>query len=217
MAISLGQNPWILISLIFLELLFIIIPVFISSRVKDNSFREELKSVGFTLENKTSSRVTEEIAAGLLLGALFFVIGGFILVFFRAFLVETFLGSEFVKSGQEGAISTDPVEPDFLQVSVLIVLQFLIVGPCEEAFFRSFLIKNLSSKFQVSISVLISSFLFALYHTPPFLVPLTTILSFFGYYFTFGILLSLIFLLFDQSLVPCALAHSFFNVLILLI
>ncbi|MFX1502753.1 MAG: type II CAAX prenyl endopeptidase Rce1 family protein, partial [Promethearchaeota archaeon] len=92
----------------------------------------------------------------------------------------------------------------------------IITGPCEEAFFRGFLIKKLKVKLKLSYSIIFSSIIFTLYHIPPFLVPLTTIITYFGYYFAFGVLLSLVFVYFKYSLIPCSVAHSCFNILILL-
>ena len=68
----------------------------------------------------------------------------------------------------------------------------------------------------ITSTILFSSLIFAFYHVPPFLVPLSTIFTFFGYYFTFGILLALVFMLFDFDLVPCIIAHSLFNILLLI-
>ena len=213
MGIQLGENPWYLIGLIFLEILFVIIPAFISSKIEKKSFNTLLSEMGFH-KNKDYSL---KIIAGLGIGILFFFSGDFILIFFRNIVIENLLGAGFIKEGQEGIISTTPIQPNVIQVIIIAILQIIIVGPCEEAFFRVFLIKKINGKFKVAYSILISSIIFAFYHVPPFLVPLATIITFFGYYFIFGVLLALILVYFDYSLIPCSIAHSCFNILLFLI
>ncbi|MFX1477818.1 MAG: CPBP family intramembrane glutamic endopeptidase [Promethearchaeota archaeon] len=213
MGVQLGENPWILIGLIFLEVLFVIVPAFVSSKIENKSFTTLLSEMGFQ-KNKDYSL---KIIAGLGIGILFFFSGDFILIFFRNIVVENLLGAGFIKEGQEGVISTTPIQPNVTQVLIIVMLQIIIVGPCEEAFFRAFLIKKINVKFKVAYSITISSIIFAFYHVPPFLVPLATIITFFGYYFIFGVLLALIFVYFNYSLIPCSIAHSCFNILLLLI
>jgi membrane protease YdiL (CAAX protease family) len=213
MGVQLGENPWILIGLIFLEILFVIVPAFISSRIEKKSFNTLLSEMGFQ-KNKDYSL---KIIAGLGIGVIFFFSGDFILIFFRNIVVENLLGAGFIKEGQEGIIGTTPIQPNLLQVIIIALLQIIIVGPCEEAFFRAFLIKKINAKFKIAYSIIISSIIFAFYHVPPFLVPLATIITFFGYYFIFGVLLALIFVYFNYSLIPCSIAHSCFNIMLFLI
>ncbi|MFW9864625.1 MAG: CPBP family intramembrane glutamic endopeptidase [Candidatus Thorarchaeota archaeon] len=213
MGAQLGENPWILIVLIFLEILFVIVPAFISSKIESKSFTTLLSEMGF---QKDKDYVLK-IIAGLGIGILFFFSGDFILIFFRNIVVENLLGAGFIKEGQEGVISTTPIQPNVIQVLIIASLQIIIVGPCEEAFFRAFLIKKVNVKFKVVYSIIISSIIFAFYHVPPFLVPLPTVITFFGYYFIFGVLLALIFVYFNYSIIPCSIAHSCFNILLLLI
>ncbi|MFX1375503.1 MAG: CPBP family intramembrane glutamic endopeptidase [Promethearchaeota archaeon] len=213
MALQLGKNPWILISLVFLETLFIFIPALISSKIENKAIKKILFEMGF----QKNEDVIIKIIAGVSIGVLFFVIGDFIIIFFRDLIIKNLLGSGFVETGQEGTIDTSPVQPSLIQMVILIILQIVIIGPCEEAFFRGFLIKKAKSEVKVVYLIIISSSLFAFYHVPPFLVPLATTITFFGYYFTFGILLALIFIYFDYSLIPCLIAHSSFNIILLLI
>ena len=210
---QLGENPWILIALTFLEILLIFVPAVISSKIEKKTFKQLLSEMGF----QKNEEIFIKIIAGLSIGILFFFLGDFLIIFFRNVVVENLFGSKFIEAGQQGAISVAPVTPNLIQLSILIILQIVIVGPCEEAFFRGFIIKKLKVKMKLGYSVIISSILFALYHVPPFLVPITTIITFFGYYFIFGVLLAFIFVYFNYSLIPCTVAHFCFNILILLI
>jgi membrane protease YdiL (CAAX protease family) len=213
MTIQLGENPWILIGLMLFEVLFIVVPASISSRLEKKSFTDAIKDMGFQ-ENED---LILKIISGISFGILFLFIGNYIIVFFRDFIIGSLFGTEFVNQAQEGAISTTPIQPTLVQFIILVILQIIIIGPCEEAFFRGFLIKKFNVKLKLSYSIIISSVCFTIYHVPPFLVPITTIITFSGYYFTLGFLLSLIFVYFNYSIVPCSVAHSCFNVLLLII
>ncbi|MFX1456594.1 MAG: CPBP family intramembrane glutamic endopeptidase [Promethearchaeota archaeon] len=210
---QLGENSWILITLIFLEILLVFVPAFISSKIEKKKIVDSLSEMGF----EKNEDVLIKIIAGLSTGVLLFFLGNFLIYVFRNVLIETLFGSGFVEQGQQGAIITTPIQPNIIQISVIIILQIIIVGPSEEAFFRVFIIKKLQVKIKTRYSIIISSIIFALYHVPPFIVPFSTIVTFFGYYFTLGILLALISLWFNHSLIPNSIAHSCFNILILLI
>ncbi len=209
------MDPWILIAITFLEILFLVIPALIASKVEHKSFKQELREMGFSKSSKPKTALLIKILAGLSLGFIFFLIGGYIATFFRVVIIEGF-GIEVVKEGEEGAIQTAPTQPNLLQVIIIVALQIIIIAPCEEGFFRGFILKKIRSNTSLFYAILISSTFFAIYHVPPFLVPLTTIITFFGYYFTFGVLLAIIYVNFDNSLIPCSVAHAFFNILILL-
>ena len=211
MAIQLGENPWILILLSLIEILFVIIPAFVSSKIEKKSFKSLLNEMGF----KKNEDIFLKVIAGLSFGIIFFFAGDLIIIVFYI-LIENLYGAGFVQAGSQGAITTTPIQPNLIQFSVLIILQIIIIGPCEEAFFRAFLIKKFNYKIKMSYSILISSTLFAFYHVPPFLVPITTIITFFGYFFKFGVILALIFIYFNYSIIPVAIAHSIFNILILI-
>ena len=213
MTIQLGENPWILIGLIFFELLFIVLPALISSRLEKKSFTDVIREMGF----QKNEDLFLKLISGLGFGILFFFLGSYIIIFFRDIISANLFGAEFVKQAQEGVISTTPIQPNLLQLTVLIILQIIIIGPCEEGFFRGFLIKKCQAKLKLFYSIIISSICFTIYHVPPFLVPVTTMITFFGYYFTFGLVLSLIFVYFDYSIIPCSIAHSCFNILLLVI
>lgn len=213
MAIKLGENSWILIGLIFFEILFIIVPALISCKLEKKTFTDVIKDMGFQRNKNLFIKVT----SGISFGILFFFFGNYIIIFFRDIIIRNLLGYKFVQYGQEGVISTEPIQPNLFQLIIFIILILIIIGPCEEAFFRGFLIKKFQKKLKLAYSVIISSICFTFYHVPPFIVPIATIVTFFGYYFTFGLILSFIFIYFDYSLIPCSIAHSCFNILILLI
>lgn len=216
MTINIGANPWILIVLMFLEVLFIIIPALIAMKIEKNSFKDQLNEMGFHKNEDPLPKNLIKISAGIGIGILFFLIGGYIVSFFYL-IVEATAGSDFVLSGTEGAIRTSPVKPDIIQVIVLIILQVAIVGVCEEGFFRGFLLKKIDKEWKGVYALLLSSVIFAFYHVPPFIVPITTIITYFGYYFTFGVLLSLVYIYSDYSLIPGIIAHALYNILLMIL
>jgi len=216
MSIDLGKDPTLLISLIFLETLFILIPAFIASKVEKTLFVDEIREIGFQRQATTIKKMVVKVLVGLLIGVLFYFISGYIISFFVNFVVRVLFGAQFVEEGINNSISTTPVNPTPIQLVILVSLQILIIAPCEEGFFRGFTIGKSQKKIKKVYAVILSSILFTIYHIPPFLVPISTIITFFGYYFSFGILLSLTFILFKNSLLPSSIAHSTLNILILL-
>lgn len=214
---DLGANVWFLIVLTLFEIFFIVIPASISAKIEGTSFHQELNNMGLEFQNNPIKIKVQRIVLGLAVGFGFFLIGRYIAFFFRNVIIEQIFGSSYIQQAQEGSINTTPISPNLLQLAILIILQIFLVGLCEEAFFRGFLLSKLNYKFTPASSALISSLFFALYHVPPFLVPLSTIVTFFGYYFTFGILLSFLYRFSNHSLLPCIIAHSFFNSLLILL
>jgi membrane protease YdiL (CAAX protease family) len=216
MAINLGKDPNILILISFVEILFILVPSLIAAKIEKNPFIVEVKKLGFNLKNPKLKNIILKIFAGVLIGIFFFFISGLLLTFYTRFIVQNLFGAQFIEDGMGNAISTQPINPNFFQFALLIIIQIIIIGPCEEAFFRGFVINKSKNKVKSFYSIILSSFLFAIYHVPPFLVPLTTIITFFGYFFSFGILLSLVFVAFKGSLIPSSIAHSSLNILLLI-
>ncbi len=217
MPIQLGENFWILVILMSLELLLIIIPVFLSAKLEKKSLKEEFKEIGFFREAKNTYRTCLKIILGIDIGIFLYLFSGFLLFVYRNILIESLFGTKFVEEGIINIINTEPIQPSYIEISIAIILQILITGPCEEGFFRGLLIQKLNYKLKLIYSIILSSIFFTLYHVPPFLVPIQTIITYFGYYFTIGSLFALIYIYSGRSLIMCSIAHSIFNVLVLLL
>jgi len=213
--IALGTDPWILILLTLLELSFIFIPTSIAAKAEKTTLRNQFEELGIYEIAQTNFSQIKLATLGLIIGIFLFFIGD-IIYFLNISLIQELVGERFIKNAQESAISTQPVKPSILQFIIIFVLQFIVVAVSEEIFFRAFLIKKFNRKLKPIYSVLISSIFFTLYHIPPFIVPITTIITYFGYYFILGLLLSITYLSFNYSLIQNILAHGMFNVLILL-
>lgn len=217
MPIQLGENFWILVILMSLELFLIIFPVLISAKLEKKSLKEEFKEIGFFREVKNTYRTCIRIILGIDIGIFLYLFSGFLLFVYRNILIESLFGTRFVEEGITNIINTEPIQPSYIEISIAIILQILITGPCEESFFRGFLIQKLNYKLKLIYSIVLSSIFFTLYHVPPFLVPLQTIITYFGYYFAIGSLFALIFIYSGRSLITCSTAHSVFNILVLIL
>ncbi len=215
--IQLGENPWILILLSTLEILLILIPILISSRLSKTPIKHELHEIGIKINLSNFSLKLKKAALGIFIGICLVLMSNFILVFFQNFIIANLFGEEFVVQGNENAINSQILNPSPLQLYLFILIQFLIIGPCEESFFRGFIIVKLKDKIRLIYTLIISSLVFTLYHVPPFLVPVSTIISFFGYYFTIGFILAIVFIYSNFSLIPTSIAHSVFNLLIIIL
>jgi len=215
MAINLGKDPSLLIAITFFEIFLILIPAFIASKIEKRPIIEEFREMGFQKKPNSLKNFTLKIFLGLLIGTLFYFFSSFV-VSITNFIVQILFGTQFVEQGVENAITTEPFNPTITQLIIIITIQIIIVGPCEEGFFRGFIIKKSQKKMKLIYSVILSTFIFTIYHVPPFLVPVSTIITFFGYFFTFGMLLALTFIFFKNSLLPSSIAHSIFNILILI-
>lgn len=216
MSLNLGQEPIILIFLTLFEIFFIVIPALIAKFPDKCSFKDELLEMGFTKSQQNIRKQTYKILVGFSIGVIFLLIADYLIIFFKYIITENLFSSEFLQKAEEGAIDTTPVSPNMLEMLIILILQMVIIAPCEEGFFRGFIAKRFYKKNQRIIAVFLSSFCFAIYHVPPFFVPFQTIFTYFGYYFIFGMILVSFYKLFDYSLIPVVVAHATFNICLFL-
>ena len=210
-----GSNNLILILITFLELLLLVIPIIFVYIFKKQSLFSQLKSIGFDRSKYNSKRVLICIFEGTLIAILFSLIASW-LIYSSIIVVSYIFGDAFVQNAINNAIYVEPTRATPVELTIFVILQFMIVAPCEEGFFRGFLFKKLNNKLNFSVSLLLSSTIFAFYHIPPCIVPFSTITFYFGYFFTFGILLSLLYSLNRGLLLPCIIAHAIFNTIVLI-
>jgi membrane protease YdiL (CAAX protease family) len=216
MSINLGENSIILFLLMSLEILLILIPNLITSYFDKKSFKEELLDLGFKKSDFKKKKFFILSSQGILLGVFLFLIADWIFFFYVNILIKFIMGPAFIESGINNAINVDPVNPQIAEIIILVFLQILIIGPCEEGFFRGFLQKKIEQKTNFILGWVISSLCFSIYHVPPFIVPLSTIITFFGYFFIFGLIFGGFYKINKESLLPCIIAHSSFNILLLI-
>ena len=210
-----GSNNLILIFITFLELLLLAIPIIFFYFFKKQSPFSQLKSMGFDRSQYNFKRVLICIFEGTFIAILFCLLASW-LIYSSIIVVSYVFGDAFVQNAINNTINVEPTRATPLELTVFVMLQFLIVAPCEEGFFRGFLFKKLKNKLNFVFSLLLSSTIFAFYHIPPFIVPVSTITFYFGYFFTFGILLTFLYSLNRGLLLPCIIAHAIFNTIVLI-
>ena len=120
MAVELGYNPWFLLLLTLLELFLVVIPALVASKIDKKSFAHEIGEMGFHKKVDPLSKNALKILAGLCFGFIFFLIGGYILWFFKNIVVENLFGTTFVEKGAKNAITAEPMQPNYLQLTLLI-------------------------------------------------------------------------------------------------
>jgi hypothetical protein len=129
MAINLGKDPSLLIIITFFEIFLILIPALIASKIGKRPIIEEFKEMGFQLKTNSLKNFSLKIFLGLLIGTLLFFFSNFVFYFFKNFIVQTLFGTQFVEQGVENTITTEPFNPTFTQLIIIITIQIIIVGP----------------------------------------------------------------------------------------
>ncbi|MFW9947949.1 MAG: hypothetical protein ACFFDX_14085, partial [Candidatus Odinarchaeota archaeon] len=117
MPIQLGENFWILVILMSLELFLIIIPVFISARLENKPLKKEFKEIGFSRETKNTYRICLKIVLGIDIGIFLYLFSGFLMFVYRDILIESLFGTEFVEHGITNIINTEPIKPSYFEIS----------------------------------------------------------------------------------------------------
>ena len=212
---QLGNGNLNLIFLTFLELLLLIIPIIILNLIDKKPLIDHLKSMGFDFSRFSYKKAFLFIFEGIGIAIIFFLISG-LLIDVSFTIISSIFGDAFIQDAVSNLIDVSPIEPSPFELIIIIFLQFLIVAPCEEALFRGFIFKKLHYNLNYFFSVVLSSTIFAFYHVPPFIVPYSTIFLYFWYFFTFGILLTLLYSLNRELLLPCILTHAIFNMIVLI-
>ena len=89
MPIQLGENFWILVILMSLELFLIIFPVLISAKLEKKSLKEEFKEIGFFREAKSTYMTCLKIILGIDIGIFLYLFSGFLMFVYRNILIES--------------------------------------------------------------------------------------------------------------------------------
>ncbi|MHA1560901.1 MAG: lysostaphin resistance A-like protein [Promethearchaeota archaeon] len=156
-----------------------------------------------------------DIIMGIFIGVSFYYFGGLLANTIRKVIIQI-MGQDFYNTAAEGSVNTTPPPPppDPLIIWTLIIIGviviFITVAFAEEFCFRGVLLKEFNHKNKV-FGVILSSFLFMLFHVMPGIVPWSTFLTFWLYYFSFGVLLSLVTIFQKGDLIVSIIAHGTFN------
>jgi len=201
------------------ELIFIAIPMIVFKiQKKDLKYEFRHRIIPDEMLHRKGWLRLADIIFGILFGVFFYFFGGLLSSTIRKVII-LIMGEDFYNTASEGSVNTTPPPPppDPLIIWTLIIVGviviFVIVAFAEEFCFRGVLLKEFNHKNKV-FGVILSSFLFMLFHLMPGIVPWSTFLTFWLYYFSFGVLLSLITIFQKGDLIVAIFAHGTFNSII---
>lgn len=193
-----------------LELLFILIPLIVF-KLQKKSLKEELRVRIIPIHRPFWQRILD-IGIGFGIGYLFVYLGGFMATIIRQITIQIF-GTAFYGQAVEGSVNTTPPSMEIWEVIISFVLMFGVVAFSEEFCFRGVLFKEFGKKSPL-LGLILSSGLFMIYHVFPGIVPIQTFVTFWLYYFIFGIILGLLTWIQKGDLLMAIVAHGTFNSLL---
>ena len=170
---------------------------------------------GSEQDGKTLKRATGDILLGLGVGILFFLVGWGISILTEQ-VMAAILGSEVVEEAQQGTINPYPPLFSPVGISLAIAGQYLLVGTCEEFFFRGVLFGELFPR-QPCLGALVSAGAFTLYHVFPGLVPWLTLVVTWPYYFSIGLLFAFLVWIRHYNLLAPIAAHGTYNTILFIL
>ncbi|HMF33783.1 MAG TPA: CPBP family intramembrane glutamic endopeptidase [Candidatus Lokiarchaeia archaeon] len=200
------------LAVMLLELAFLAAGIAI---LKGRKHSIRIAFVGLTEDANTPGKVAFNAALGVGVGiGLFFLANGIAIVAQAA--VVAVAGATVYQAAQAGAVGVTPPSFSLAGLVLAITGQFLLVGLCEEFFFRGVLFRDLFPN-RVKLGGVISAAVFGLYHVFPGIVPWSTFFVNFPYYFAVGLLLALFAWSRHFNLVANIVAHGTFNTIIFLL
>ncbi|MHA1511498.1 MAG: lysostaphin resistance A-like protein, partial [Promethearchaeota archaeon] len=195
------------------ELIFIAIPMIVFKlQKKDLKYEFRHRIIPNEMLNRNFWFRLADIIMGIFIGVSFYYFGGLLANTIRKVIIQI-MGQDFYNTAAEGSVNTTPPPPppDPLIIWTLIIIGviviFITVAFAEEFCFRGVLLKEFNHKNKV-FGVILSSFLFMLFHVMPGIVPWSTFLTFWLYYFSFGVLLSLVTIFQKGDLIVSIIAHG---------
>ncbi len=203
------------------ELIFIAIPMIVFKlQKKDLKYEFRHRIIPNEMLHRNFWFRVVDIIMGIFIGVFFYYFGGVLAFTIKKVVIET-KGEEFYDTASEGSVNTTPPPPpsdtDPLLIWTLIIVGviviFVTVAFAEEFCFRGVLLKEFNHKNKV-FGVILSSTLFMLFHVFPRIVPWSTFVTFWLYYFVFGVLLSLVTIFQKGDLIVSIVAHGTFNSII---
>ncbi len=164
---------------------------------------------GEHLGDKAIGKVFLNILIGLGAGCLFFLAGWGFSYLTNQFVTATY-GAQILEEAQQGSVDLTP--PAFSPVGITLAItgQYLLVGLCEEFFFRGTLFRNLFPQRQ-RLGAVLSAGAFMIYHVFPGIVPWVTFAVNWPYYFSLGLLFALLAWSRHFNLIAPIVAHGTYN------
>ncbi len=209
---GISTTEWDYLAVLLLELLFLAGTVAI---VKGRKHSLVTTFWGEHPEDKAAGRIVLNIMLGLGIGCLFFLAGWGISILTEQVVAATF-GTQVLEDAQQGAIDLTPPEFSPVGIALAITGQYLLVGFCEEYFFRGVLFHDLFPR-RKRLGAMLSAGAFMLYHVFPGIVPWVTFAVNWPYYFTLGLLFAFLAWSRHFNLIAPIVAHGTFNTILFIL
>jgi len=198
---------------------FVVIPMIVFKiQKKDLKYEFRHRIIPNEMLHRNGWLRLADIIFGILFGVFFYFFGGLLSSTIRKVIIYI-MGQEFFETASAGSVNTTPPPPPpdpliiWMLIIVGVIVIFVTVAFAEEFCFRGVLMKEFNHKNKI-LGVVLSSALFMLFHVFPGIVPWATFLTFWLYYFAFGVLLSLVTLFQKGDLIVSIIAHGTFNSII---
>jgi len=209
-----SQQFWILLLLSLLEFIFLLGPVIYYKITKKENMYSSIVVRALPPKHSLRARIVDIIvgvSAGVFLsffaqGLLYGTVRGIIAIF----------GVEFYDLANSGSIDLIPPSLSTGEIIVFSLINFFVIGLCEEYFFRSVLFIEFKKKLK-NWSYLLNGTIFALYHVFPGIVPIQTTITYFLYYFLLAIFLCVLLETNNNDLLSNIIAHGTFNTIPLIL
>ncbi len=205
-------TEWDYLVILLFEVLFLAGTIAI---VKGRKHSLSITFWGDRPEDKVAGRVILNILLGLGIGCLFFLIGWGVSSVTEQIVTATF-GTQLLTDAQEGAVDLTPPVFSPFGITLAIAGQYLLVGLCEEFFFRGALFRDLFPRRQ-RLGAVLSAGAFMIYHVFPGIVPWVTFAVNWPYYFSLGFLFALLAWLRHYNLLAPIAAHGTYNLILFIL
>ncbi|MFW9988267.1 MAG: CPBP family intramembrane glutamic endopeptidase [Candidatus Odinarchaeota archaeon] len=217
------SNPYFIIFTLFIELIFILIPVlYVGQYLQNPTLKNRLGLLGFTREGFDKVGLIQEILIGI-----GFAIIGIVLVLGSSFITEIFLESAFNVTFSDASTETDLLfsSTNLLIIIIFSILMILVIGPSEEILFRGFMQKGLTRNLGNRGGILLTAFIFAIIHVlgiisiylnSPLYLLILFIYSFIPY-FVISLLLGLIYYWRNENLIAVIITHGVYDTLTIIL
>ena len=219
MGLDIASSVWAYFLFCFSELLFIAIPMLVFKlQKKDLRYEFRHRIIPNEMLDRNAWFRFVDIIMGIFIGVFFYYFGGILAFTIKKVVIAT-KGEDYYNTATEGSVNTTPPPPPPSPLLIWgiiisgILIIFVTVAFAEEFCFRGVLLKEFNhiNKF---LGVILSSAIFMIYHVFPGIVPWTTFVTFWLYYFSFGVLLSLITMFQRGDLIVAIVAHGTFDSII---
>jgi membrane protease YdiL (CAAX protease family) len=206
------ETEWDYLALLLFELVFLAGTIAI---VKGRKHSLASTFWGERAGDKAARGIILNILLGLGIGGLFFLIGWGIATLTEQVVTVTF-GNQVLEDAQQGVVNLTP--PTFSPVGIALAIagQYVLVGSCEELFFRGALFRDLFTRRQ-RLGAVLSAGAFMIYHVFPGIVPWVTFAINWPYYFSLGLLFALLAWLRRFNLIAPIIAHGTYNTILFIL